>query len=574
MKKTIVVVVLIAIAAVVLGLSQSYALEDMENFSDVPNDHWAYDSVNKLRELKITDGIGDNEFGLGNTITKNEFTSFLVKLMKWDLVSPEKGSFKDNQDKDAWYYTSVETAVINGVIKKDHENFKGNTPITREEIAVMVIRTLGYDTLGEKFNQTVEKPFIDVESNKGYITMAKDFNIVTGVGDNKFNPKATAKREEAAVMMMRMYDKINKNIKDINGFYAIKSADQGDLMKDMTSVGFGWSAIDFDKSSKEVILNTSRSDSNEYSYPQGYESAVKKAQDKDSKTLLMVIGRDTKIEGLSMDNSMMKQLLNNQENRKKIINSIIVELDKKDDSGKDLFNGVVIDFEEMKGESLKESFNLFLKEIKVELNKNNKLLYTAVHPKLSKNQSYYDGYDYKTIGEISDKVILMAHDYYAKRLNKEEMDRGYTTTPITPIDEIYYGLKAITNKDTGIFDKSKILLQFSFDSAQWKLKDNKVINENPYHPTYEMINERLKKEGTDIKYIDTLESPYATFKDDTDGTDNVLWYEDSRSIQAKIDMLKLFDLEGISIWRLGNIPNFKDSNKIYLDVWDRILENR
>ena len=215
---------------------------------------------------------------------------------------------------------------------------------------------------------------------------------------------------------------------------------------------------------------------------------------------------------------------------------------------------------------------MFLKELKQELDKSAKKLYIAVHPKRKPGQEYYDGYDYKTIGEIADKVILMAHDYNAKKLTDSEMQSGYTITPLSPIDEVYYALKAIADKNTGVNDLSKIWLQLSFDAVQWKLKDGKVIEQYPSRPGYNAIQQRLLTDVT-MNYSYLSQNPYATYFDNSDETNNVLWYEDSRSVQAKIKLARMFGINGISLWRLGNIPNYEDADakKLYLDVWQHIL---
>ena len=104
----------------------SFANEDIttySRFSDVPENYWAFKAIHDLRSLKVTDGIGNNQFGLGLTIKRSEFVAFLAKLMKWELISPEKGSFADNMDTTKWYYAFVETALKYGTILKDAEDF-------------------------------------------------------------------------------------------------------------------------------------------------------------------------------------------------------------------------------------------------------------------------------------------------------------------------------------------------------------------------------------------------------------------------------------------------------------------
>ncbi len=570
--------ILFCLIFIVLGSSVVLAKEGARNFTDVSKEHWAYEAVHELHSLGITQGVGHGEFGMGRTITRNEFVTFLTKLMQWELVAPDKGSFIDNVDTTKWYYAPVETALQHGVLSKDMGWFRGEESITREEMAVMLVRTLGYETLANQLTY-LGSPFEDVTQNTGYITIAKDFGIITGVGNHMFKPYDTAKREEAAVMMMRMYDKLQHSIHELHGFYAIRSALQADMIPAFDSIGFGWSRLEYDEKNNQVILNTTRKNDNEYAIPAGFSQPLEQAKEQGASTQLMVLAKDDWVVNLDTKSRVLlvEYIVTNPEVRKQVIGSILSQINgAKVDDGTIFFDGVVIDFENMKGDLLRDSFTLFLQELKKELEKNNKLLYVAVHPKRRHGQAYYDGYDYKAIGEVADKVILMAHDYYAKELTDTEMESGYTITPLTPMNEFYYALKSITDKQTGVEDVTKVWIQFSFDSVQWKLKDGKVIHRFPYHPSYEGIQQRLIKDEVMIHYSDVAQNSYATFFDSQDETHNVIWYEDVRSIEAKINIMKMFDIQGISLWRLGNIPNFTDieSKKTYLNVWEKIRSIR
>ena len=574
-SKKIISVILISVF--MLLLVPAYANESPAlRFSDVHEDHWAEKVVHSLRLLKITDGIGNNKFGLGLTIKRSEFVTYLVKLMQWELIKPEKGSFADNMDSEKWYYSAIETALKNGVITNSEDKFRPEEPITREEMAIMIVYALGYDTLAQQLAYH-GSTFDDVSNNIGYITIARDFGIITGVGSNKFKPDDTAKREEAAAMMMRMYERLNQPIKELHAFYAISSYSQVKMITDLNSVGFGWSRMEYDQFNQQVILNTSYNNSNDYYVPEGFSVPVGFAQKNNVSSQLMVFADNNTWVYPEGDRKipLLEFVLTKPELNKQAIISIVQQVNTTNRVGGAIsFDGVVIDFESMKGDLLKKSFNVFLEELRKELNKSDKKLYIAVHPKRNPGQEYYDGYNYKAIGKIADKVILMAHDYNAKTLNDADMKSGYTVTPLSPIDEVYCALKAITDKDSGVEDLSKIWLQLSFDAVQWKLKDGKVINQVPFSPSYKAVRERLLTDVT-IKYPNLSKNPYTTFFDSEDETNNVLWYEDSRSVQEKINLARMFGINGISLWRLGNIPDYEepDTKKIYLNVWQQIQKN-
>lgn len=575
-KKTIVLFVLI-IAFLFVSLSYlpvTYA-QEIRPFSDVPEDHFAYTYIHRLRELKITEGIGNNMFGLGRTITRGEFLTFLVRLMGWEIVKPEQGSFKDNTDPDHNFYGVIETALLHGVIKQDSDYFRTDDPITREEIAMMIVRTLGYDTLAQQLN-SIEKPFVDVTRNFGYIAIGKDLGIIAGIGQNKFGPNNIATREQAAAMMIRMYDKLNTPMTELHAFYAISSSSQMDKFSQLDSVSFGWARLEYDKAEKKVIVNTNNVN-NEYYIPAKFSEVVEKAKDSNISRQLMFFINDENVIDPRTGNSvkLAEYIVTHPEIRKEVIKSMVEMVNKTQKYGYTVsFDGLVSDFEGFKGGTLSQAYNEFLNELKTELVKTGKKLYVAVHPRMKPGEACFDGYDYRTIGEIADKVILMAHDYEALSLTDEEMKRGYTDTPVTPIDEIYYALKSITDPDTGVKDLSKIWLQLSMNTVQWKLKDGKVSNKIPYYPTYELLRNRFLS-GVDLYYSEYSGNPYAKYHNTEDGTDNVIWYENQRSIAEKIKLAKLFGIKGLSLWRLGIIPEYEDTQdvKMELDIWGEIIRN-
>jgi len=549
-------------------------------FDDVPKGHYAFDDIHALRSMGIVSGMDNNSFGLGSSIKRCDFLILLVKLMGWELVNPEKGSFIDNMDRNKWYYPYIETALKHGVILADSDKFRPEEYITRQDMAVMIVRCLGYEELAKQLT-FLQSPFADVSEYKEHITIAKDLGIVSGIGDDKFDPMGTAKREHAAAMIMRMYNRLNRPLDELHAFYAIKSYSQIYAIDSLDSVSFGWSCLQFDTDTKKVVLNTS---SNKYAFtiPQGFSEPVTLAQNKGACTQLMVFASesDKVYDDVSGSNTgLISYIFNNPEVRKQVIRDIITQVKSTSKDGETVsFDGVVIDFEEMKGEALKKGFNAFLTELRREMDQNNvKNLYVTVHPRLKNNQSYYDAYDYRTIGEIADRVILMAHDYNAKKLTQSEMDSGYWYTPLTPIVDVYYALKAITDSKTGVADVSKIWLQLSFDSAQWELKNGKVQNSTPYSPAYDRIRQRILNEDgmkdVTVNYSQKYENPYITYNNG-EGSSFIIWYEDSRSVLAKIKLAKMFNLKGISLWRMGTIPDYNESGEAsnYLNVWQTVTE--
>mgnify|MGYP003294746545 CR=1 FL=1 len=203
MKKRI----LCAILALVMTLSMGMpALAAGNTYHDVPDTHWAAQSIERAAQLGIFHGVNSTTFGLGQAISRAAFVTALVRLFGWETVESEHGTFHDVAP-GTWYYAAVETAVKNGAIAASGKNFRPNDPLSRSDMASMIIRALGYTSLAGLVSG-YDCSFSDVTANKGFITMAYDMGIVGGVGDGKFDPNASATREQAAAILVRVYDKL------------------------------------------------------------------------------------------------------------------------------------------------------------------------------------------------------------------------------------------------------------------------------------------------------------------------------------------------------------------------------
>ena len=173
-------------------------------YTDVPADCWCAESIARATELGLFQGLGDGRFGRGEPITRSAFITALVRLFGWSAGIPPKGTFSDVAP-GSWYYAAVETAYANDAVAASDHAFRPGDNISRGEMVTMLIRGLGYTALAGTVS-TYSSPFTDVSANKGFISIAYDMALVDGVGDGRFDPDGSATREQAAVLLVRVYD--------------------------------------------------------------------------------------------------------------------------------------------------------------------------------------------------------------------------------------------------------------------------------------------------------------------------------------------------------------------------------
>ncbi len=532
-----------AIILLFVMLIPTLALAQGGDFPDVPQENWSVEYVYKAKDLGLMQGRAGGKFGFGDNVSRAEFVTILCNMFKWENDAPQDLPYSDVNKTD-WFYGAISTAY-NQKILDESQKFYPDSKILRVEMAKLFVRALGLSSAAELCEKD-ELKFKDVTENKGYISVAHSIGMINGISETEFAPKSYAKREECAAMLVRVYEKYFGKTEFRHNFYAISSFSQKEQIKGSSATTLHWSRMGARDAS--VSLNTTSEGGNEYHIPQDYESILSYLKDMNQKVHLGIIM--LKSDGLT-------ELLSTPENRSMAIDEILKELKRTYSAvGYNPYSGVTIDFEGLKGANERENFNLFLKDLSRALKAEGKSLYVTVSPVLSTGE-YFDGYDYRLIGELADKVILMAHDYNPTNLSGFLGTAWHKNCGISPISQVYMGLKAITDEKTGVTDKSKILLGLSFAGVAWKIDgDGRLLSETPSYVSSKTVYEKMQLPNAKFGFSESFRNPYLEYENQ-DGSRYFLWYENEQSVSEKLALSRLFGVRGVSVWRLGNIPNYE-----------------
>lgn len=529
-------------------------------YSDVPPGHWAASVIDKAGEYGLMQGYGGGVFGLGESLTRASFVTMLGRMFGWQARTPAAPSFSDCAP-GSWYYSAVETALTEGVVKAAAK-FRPNDPITRGEMAVMLVRALGYETLTDTA-AALGQPFADVTANAGYINLAYDIGmtngVLTGDGTRVFLPGASAKREEAAAMLVRVYERYTAKLGWLHGFYALSSYSQIGLTARMDGVSVGWARISVDPETGPW-LNSTGAGGNEWVKPDQAELATDYFRGNGTPCNLSVYASVwddvTGPDGTATNAA--AYILSDAQARTQTVQAIAAAAGD--------YAGITVDFEGMRAE-LRQDFTAFMTELRQALPAD-KTLYVCVMP-----DDWYDGYDYRALGDLCDKVILMAHDYRWQSIPASYVGTTNTNCPVTPFPEIYRALHDVTDSRTGVRDPSKVALAISFTSTGFAVDSaGRLLSRTFYSPAPATIITRLRQADTLLGYSAEYRNPYAYYTTE-DGGRYRLWYEDARSVQDKLALARMFGVTGVSLWRVGIIPDYGDPG-LYYDVWDSVLAGR
>lgn len=521
-------------------------------YQDVPSDSALAGEVQKAVDYGLMNGYSEEDFGYADPMTRAQFVTVLSRMLGWtedgtgSTILPAQMALPANLSST--YQSAIASAVAHGAVDSDVP-FRPNDAITRLEMAELLVRGLGLGGAA-KLSQSAALPFTDVTEGQGYISVAYAIGMTKGTSDTTFSPDATATRAQAAAMLVRIYEKLGRETDWVHGFYAISSYSQLSYAQDMDAVSAGWSHMVWDGTS--ASLETTTAGGNAYYVPDGYESVTNSLDASGTPLNLSVF----------MEGSSLRQMLASEAGRQEAVAAIAAELTTSYEAiGKNPYAGVTIDFEGLRAAD-RDNFTDFLDQLSEaldSLDSRDLSLYVCVQPALATG-SYYDGYDYRAIGDLADKVILMAYDYDALDLSGYEGTTYHQTACPAPIDQVFYSLMAITDADSGVQDRSKVILGFSCKNVAWQIDESgKLVSGTPVYPSNDTVSKRLQQSDTVLGWSETYQHSYAVYTTE-DGSRYFLWYQNADTLQKAMEAAALLDVSGVSVWRLGSMPMYSAWN--------------
>ena len=162
-------------------------IDNSKDFRDA-RDHWSRDEVNFVTSREIFNGVGGNDFGVDQPMTRGMVNTVLARLAGVD-TTPKTGQ--------KWYEVGTAWAKANGI--SDGTNPEAS--VTREQLATLLYRFSGMPEVNGDllFNDAHEIS----DYAQSALLWATQNGIMNGVGNECIAPSADAQRAQVAAMMAR-----------------------------------------------------------------------------------------------------------------------------------------------------------------------------------------------------------------------------------------------------------------------------------------------------------------------------------------------------------------------------------
>lgn len=253
-------------------------------------------------------------------------------------------------------------------------------------------------------------------------------------------------------------------------------------------------------------------------------------------------------EGGGFDSDLAHTILTNEAVQTTFINNIVNILQEKN------YYGLDVDFEYIYPYD-RQSYIQFLNRLKNTIAPLGYKLSVAVAPKYRDDQPgiLYEAHDYRAIGEIADRVIIMTYEW------------GYVYGPpqaISPYSEV----RKVLTYATSVIPANKILMGMPNYAYDWTLPY--VMGSAATTLTNNRAVQLAIEKGAIIKFDRTAQAPYFNYVDDN-GRNHVVWFDNARSTAARLQLVPEFGLAGVSYW---TINNFYKQNWIVLNSMFNIVK--
>lgn len=195
-----------SIGAVIGNPSTNITTNHSQGFDDVPNGHWAKESIEFLAQLGIISGFEQNTFIPDKPVTREQFVKMLVCTISPNFVINTNSKFTDLEE-NAWYTPYITAAQNSGLVSGNPNGTFGiGQALTRQDMAVLILRATEQVGITLEKNATLkfnDNSLIDNYAKES-VAILSNAGIVNGMGNGYFAPKEVATRAQAAQLICLM----------------------------------------------------------------------------------------------------------------------------------------------------------------------------------------------------------------------------------------------------------------------------------------------------------------------------------------------------------------------------------
>lgn len=193
MKKMILIIVAILSLSLIIPTNTFAA-----SFPDVSENHWAFDSIDKLSNTKIINGYNNGTFDPEGQVTRAQAAKILARALSLQLDSSYKTSYQDIPSAH-WAFQEIRALTELGVFS-NASKFNPDAPLSRAQMAKVLV--VAYQI---KIDDNHQITFSDVPKDNWhpYITTLAEVQISQGVTSNLYNPYGKVTRAQLAAFVHR-----------------------------------------------------------------------------------------------------------------------------------------------------------------------------------------------------------------------------------------------------------------------------------------------------------------------------------------------------------------------------------
>lgn len=200
------------------------------------------------------------------------------------------------------------------------------------------------------------------------------------------------------------------------------------------------------------------------------------------------------------------------------------------------YYGLEVNFEFLYEED-QDNFTTFVTRLTEQLNGDGFQVIVALPPKMSNRKQSHDAtpHDYPSLADVADNLLLMTYEW------------GYsygTPMAVAPIDKV----RRVISYGTEVIPSQKVFMGIPCYGYDWNVPYQKGENvaKSLIHSDVLTL---ARKYNASIQYDHQAQTPYLNYRDSM-GQEHEVWFENARSIQAKLHLILKFKLQGASYWNI------------------------